>query len=169
MKYKVTVVENLSNSLNDKVDASVVYTKEEVYTKSEVENLINNIEIPEFDASNLVTKEEFAEEINDINDIIDNKLDASVINNYYNKSEVDELLANIPTADLSNYYTKGEVYTRSEVDDLIPDVTNYVTTETLKTEVESAVTESTTIKELQEQVNNIIIDSSNIDGGEEEW
>lgn len=166
-KADASVVENLSNSLNDKVDASVVYTKDEVYTKSEVENLINNI--PEFDASNLVTKDEFEAEVNDINDIIDNKLDASVIDNYYNKSEVDELLANIPTTDLSNYYTKDEVYTRDEVDALIPDVTNYVTTETLKTEVESAVTESTTIKELQEQVNNIIIDSSNIDGGEEEW
>lgn len=172
-KADASVVENLSNLLNDKVDASVVYTKEEVYTKSEVENLINNIEIPEFDASNLVTKDEFEVEVNDINDIIDNKLDTSVINNYYNKSEVDAKIANIPTTDLSDYYTKGEVYTRFEVDDLIPDVTNYVTTETLKTEVESAVTESTTIKELQEQVNNIIVDSSKIDGGEEgggeEW
>lgn len=166
-KADVSVVENLSNSLNDKVDASVVYTKDEVYTKTDVNELIANI--PEFDASNLVTKDELASEVSDIVDIVDNKLDASVINNYYNKSEVDELLVNIPTTDLSNYYTKDEVYTKSEVDDLIPDVTNYVTTETLKTEVESAVTESTTIKELQEQVNNIIIDSSNIDGGEEEW
>ena len=166
-KADASVVESLSNSLNDKVDASVVYTKDELYTKTDVNELIANI--PEFDASNLVTKDELASEVSDIVDIVDNKLDASVINNYYNKSEVDELLVNIPTTDLSNYYTKDEVYTKSEVDDLIPDVTNYVTTETLKTEVESAVTESTTIKELQEQVNNIIIDSSNIDGGEEEW
>ena len=167
-KADASVVESLSNSLNDKVDASVVYTKDEVYTKTDVNELIANI--PEFDASNLVTKDELASEVSDIVDIVDNKLDASVINNYYNKSEVDAKLdEKANTTDLSNYYTKDEVYTKSEVDNLIPDVTNYVTTETLKTEVESAVTESTTIKELQEQVNNIIIDSSNIDGGEEEW
>ena len=163
-KADASVVESLSNSLNDKVDASVVYTKDEVYTKTDVNELIANIDIPEFDTSNLVTKDELAAEVSDIVDIVDNKLDASAINNYYNKSEVEAKIADIPTTDLSDYYTKGEVYTKDEVMALLPDVTNYVTTETLSNEIQN----NETIQKLETRVEAL----ESLDGGdvsEEDW
>jgi hypothetical protein len=50
---------------------------------------------------------------------INDKLD-----NYYTKDAVDSKLENIGsgTVDLKNYYTKNEVYNKSQVDDLLDDV-----------------------------------------------
>ena len=42
----------------------------------------------------------------------------------YSKTEVDNLLASIPTTDLSGYYTKTETYNKTEVDNLIPDISS---------------------------------------------
>lgn len=67
------------------------------YTKSEVDEKIENIDIPEVDLSN-----------------------------YYTKSEVDEKIENIdiPEVDLSNYYTKQEINNKGYVTD--SDVNDYV-------------------------------------------
>ena len=59
-----------------------VYGKSEVYTKNEVDEIIENIDLP-----------------------------TTELTNYYTKEEVDEIIENIdhPTTDLSDYYTKTEV------------------------------------------------------------
>lgn len=62
------------------------------YTKTEVDGLIDGIEIPE----------------------------ATDLSNYYTKTEVDDLIPE-PT-DLGNYYTKDETYSKTEVEGLIANI-----------------------------------------------
>ena len=103
-----------------------------VYTKDEVDELIDNINL-----SGYTTIEEFEEACEvtaaALNDLNDRKLDASAytptdLSNYYTKSETSgasqistalddklDITAYTPT-DLSNYYTKSEVYNKTEID-----------------------------------------------------
>ena len=41
------------------------------------------------------------------------------LTNYYNKTEVDNKIADIPETDLSNYYNKTETYSKVETDSLL--------------------------------------------------
>lgn len=119
------------------------------YSKSEVEELILNaikgIEFPEPDLSNYYNKGEIDAKVEEINGKFDNyynktEIDGKVDNingsintvdqkfgGYYNKEEVEgkisEAINAIPETDLSNYYTKEEVYSKGEVDGLISGVT----------------------------------------------
>lgn len=71
------------------------------YTKDEVDDLIDNIDVPDVDLSNYYNKSE-----------VDGLIDAipeTDLTNYYNKSEVDGLIDSIPETDLTNYYNKSEV------------------------------------------------------------
>lgn len=55
------------------------------------------------------------------------KTEIPSLNGYATTEYVDNAIANVPsggTVDLSNYYTKNEVYTKAETDALIPTVTN---------------------------------------------
>ena len=55
------------------------------------------------------------------------KTEIPSLDGYATTEYVDNAIANVPsggTVDLSNYYTKNEVYTKSETDALIPTVTN---------------------------------------------
>ena len=55
------------------------------------------------------------------------KTEIPSLNGYATTEYVDNAIANVPSGggvDLSNYYTKNEVYTKAETDALIPTVTN---------------------------------------------
>ena len=57
------------------------------------------------------------------------KTEIPSLDGYATKTYVDNAIANVPSGgggnvDLSNYYTKNEVYTKAETDALIPTVTN---------------------------------------------
>lgn len=119
------------------------------YSKSEVEELISNaikgIEFPEPDLSNYYNKGEIDTKVAEINGKFDNyynktEIDGKVdtingsintvdqkFSGYYNKEEVEgkisEAINAIPETDLSNYYTKDDVYNKGEVNDLISGVT----------------------------------------------
>lgn len=112
--------ENIGVSANGDIDINL----DNYYTKSEtdtaIQNAIDNIDIPDVDLSNYYTKE-----------TVNNLLDTLPIPEYtselvkddvYTKSEVDERIANVSsggTVDLSNYYTKDETYNREEIDNLV--------------------------------------------------
>lgn len=54
------------------------------------------------------------------NNLLDGKANNSALDNYYEISEVDELLSNkANNSTLDDYYTKTETYSQSEVDDLL--------------------------------------------------
>lgn len=163
--YNKTETDNL---LSGKANASDVYTKTEIntelakkadktdtYTKSEVDNLIP-------DVSGLATKQELTQGLA-------GKVDNATLDNYYTKTQADNLLNN--KANSTDVYTKTEadnllsakanansVYSKSEVDTLLqgkantsdlPDMTNYYTkTETYsKTEIDSILGNIQTILE----------------------
>lgn len=99
----------------------------------------------------------YMQKASNLNDLSNKATARSNLNVYsksetYTKSEIDDMIANIPTGntgssnvDLSNYYTKADVYTKSEVDDMIDDVEDdlsnyYNKTETYsKTEVNTLI------------------------------
>lgn len=147
--------QELTSGLADKADKTDTYTKSEVnnlipdvselasktelndglalkadksdtYTKSEVDNLIPDI-------SGLATKQELTTGLS-------GKVDNSTLNNYYTKTETNDLLS--AKADKSTTYTKSEIDTllnaKANTSDL-PDMTNYYTkTETYsKTEIDN--------------------------------
>jgi hypothetical protein len=105
------------------------------YSKSEVEELISNaikgIEFPEPDLSNYYNRGEIDAKVEEINGKFDNYYNKAEIDekfgDYYSKEEVEgkisEAINAIPETDLSDYYTKEEVYTKDEVDGLISSVT----------------------------------------------
>lgn len=119
-------------------------------TKSELQAKLDALDI-DIDLSSYATKEELTEAINSIDlssyatkaeipsldgyateQYVDNavsNIPATDLSNYYSKTETDNLINSIPsgdgsTVDLSNYYTKEETYNKTEVDNLIPTVTD---------------------------------------------
>lgn len=103
------------------IDLSDYVTKAELQAKLDALNI--NI-----DLSSYVTKEELAQAINDI-DLSSYALKEEIpsLDGYATTEYVDNAIANVPsggTTDLSNYYTKDEVYSKSETDALIPTVTD---------------------------------------------
>lgn len=75
------------------VDLSNYYTKQETYNKEEVVNLIPDA----------ITEQEIQ----------------AMFTGYATETYVDSAVSAIPATDLSNYYTKEEVYTKTETDALI--------------------------------------------------
>lgn len=100
---KSYVDENIADvATNGEIDLSNYVTKDTVYTKEETDAKITEIDvITEDEIKALFTEEGLA-----------------------TTSYVDTAVSNVPTTDLSNYYTKDEVYNKSEVDALVTDSGN---------------------------------------------
>ena len=96
-------------------------------TKAELQAKLDALDI-NIDLSSYVTKEELTEAINGINlSSYALKEEIPSLDGYATTEYVDNAIANVPsggTTDLSNYYTKDEVYSKSETDTLIPTVTD---------------------------------------------
>lgn len=94
--------------LAGKADAADVYTKSQTYSKSEVNDLIDNIETSgtTVDLTNYYKKDE-------VNTLLANKADTSAIAELATKTEL------ATKANSSDVYSKDELYTKAEVDDLI--------------------------------------------------
>lgn len=95
---KSYVDENIADvATNGEIDLSNYVTKDAVYTKEETDAKITEIDvITEDEIRSLFTEEGFA-----------------------TTSYVDTAVSNVPATDLSNYYTKDETYSKSEVDALV--------------------------------------------------
>ena len=109
--------EELTNAINS-IDLSAYAKKTDIpslngYATTEyVDNAIANVPSGgNVDLSNYYTKAET------------NALIPS-LEGYATKEYVSTAINSIPATDLSNYYTKNEVYTKAETDALIPTVTN---------------------------------------------
>lgn len=95
---KSYVDENIADvATNGEIDLSNYVTKDTVYTKEETDAKITEIDvITEDEIRSLFTEEGLA-----------------------TTSYVDTAVSNVPATDLSNYYTKDETYSKSEVDALV--------------------------------------------------
>ena len=99
-------------------------------TKSELQAKLDALDI-NIDLSSYATKEELTNAINSIDlSAYALKTEIPSLDGYATTEYVDNAIANVPsgggTVDLSNYYTKDEVYSKSETDALIPTVTDGV-------------------------------------------
>lgn len=130
LSYVNSLFEQLSDSKADKTN---------VYNKSEIDSMFLNFDA--FDEDKYYTKQEIdgkgyltaipsiyvtENELNDAvssfitSDQLDGKANAEDV---YTKGEVDKKITDAVTGgtvDLSNYYTKQEVYSKEQIDDLIP-------------------------------------------------
>lgn len=71
------------------------------------------------------TKEDFAQSIEDFKEEVSNTYATKLsLNAFYDKDEIDSKLDDITSggADLTNYYTKGEVYNKTEIDEMLKDL-----------------------------------------------
>ena len=97
-------------------DLTQYYTKEETETK--IEEAIEGIEIPETDLSDYYTKEETETKIEEAVEGIE--IPETDLTNYYTKEETETKIEEaiqgieIPETDLTNYYTKEETETKIE-------------------------------------------------------
>lgn len=93
-------------------------------TKSELQAKLDALDI-NIDLSSYATKEELTTAINSI-DLSSYALKGEIpsLDGYATTEYVDNSIANIPSneTDLSNYYTKGEVYTKEETDAKIVEI-----------------------------------------------
>ena len=101
-----------------------------VYNKSEIDNIISNIEIGDFDLTDYVTKDYLAEQNFATEQFVVNQgyidIYTNRLINYYTKSEIDDKsyltqdnlqdYVTYRTDRLSNYYKKTDVYTKSEIE-----------------------------------------------------
>ena len=88
-------------------------------TKSELQAKLDALHI-NIDLSSYATKEELTQAINSI-DLSSYALKTEIpsIDGLATTEYVDNAVSNIPTTDLSNYYTKAETYSKTEVDTLV--------------------------------------------------
>lgn len=119
--------EYMSGIATGDIDLSSYVTKEELQAKLDALDI--NI-----DLSSYATKEELEQAISGIDlSSYALKTDIPSLDGYATTEYVDNAIANIPTndgaSDLTNYYTKEEVYNKEEVDNLIPSVDGLATTE----------------------------------------
>lgn len=95
---------------HNKQEEDIKKIKEEIAELSRLVKLIiqflKNMNL-DIDLSGIYTKPQIDAMINQLKDSI-NSLWAE-FNNYYTKTEIDEMLANLDNIDLSNYYTKEEI------------------------------------------------------------
>lgn len=131
---------NVETELGAKANSADVYSKSEVYTKGEVDEAIAEIDLSDYyttaqtdsklalkaDLSALTEDERvWGEALNDLNSRINtvsgdvaNKVDTSVYNTYTANTQT-AINAKANSADV---YSKSQVYTKSEVDELIADI-----------------------------------------------
>lgn len=117
IKTNESVVQVLDAAIGTKAN------KTDVYTKTEIDNLIDNVEV---DLSNYYDK-------NETNTLL---TEYAKTDDVYDKATVDKKLADAVTGgtiDLNNYYTKQETYSKTEINAKIPDVSNFITAEDLPT------------------------------------
>ena len=137
----------IDGEIDTKADSTDVYEKSEVYTKTEVDNLIS--EVPSVDA---YTKSETDALLNDkanvssvytkteTDNLLLSKADTSTT---YTKTEVNNLVS--PKANSADVYPKADVYTKSETNTLLSSKVSssdvYMKVDTYdKTEVNNLVT-----------------------------
>ena len=91
-------------------------------TKSELQAKLDALHI-NIDLSSYATKEELTQAINSI-DLSSYALKTEIpsIDGLATTEYVDNAVSNIPTTDLSNYYTKDETYSKTEVDAAISNI-----------------------------------------------
>lgn len=141
--------------LNNKINALDTSVKSNYYNRTETDNLLDSLwsdisgtyvddtelftVVDALDSSvksnyytkgtieyNFATKTYVSQGLLQCNYNLDSRftsLDSSVRNNYYDKAEVDTKIGNI---DLSDYYTKSQTYSRSEIDTKDAQLQNYV-------------------------------------------
>jgi len=174
-------VTDMNNAIKDNADA--IFVIEEDYLKNSdkvqlqsnidlLSTTVNNIETAYKDAdSNIILRVSNIEndyltstDKDELNNSISRKIDS---NDVYNKEEVDRKLADVITGgqiDLSNYYTKSETYSQSEIDskfenldfpetDLSGYYTKEETNDLLNTKADSSTTYNKT--EVDDLINNI--------------
>ena len=91
-------------------------------TKSELQAKLDALHI-NIDLSSYATKEELLEAINNIDlSAYALKTEIPSLNGYATTEYVDNAVSNIPTTDLTNYYTKSETYSKTEVDTAISNI-----------------------------------------------
>lgn len=149
--------DGLSNTLNTKISKQTFDTViGNIYTKSEVDNKIANIEISgggggTVDLSDYPTKSEVASTYL-------TKTSASAT--YYTKSQIDDIVDNIETGggtvDLDDYYKKTETYNRTEIDNKVnsikPDLSGYLT----KTDASNTYYTKTYIDDIVGDIDSIL-------------
>lgn len=112
--------ENIGVNTNGDINVDL----DNYYTKSEVDTLIDNIDIP--DLNNYYTKNQVNKIVDDIP--IPQYTSELELDNVYSKQQTDTLISTainnleFPETDLSNYYTKEQTYNKSEINDLIDNV-----------------------------------------------
>lgn len=134
---KAQARENIGVSSGGSADLSNYYTKEQTYNKSEINDLIDNVNSGEVDLSNYYKKSETYSKY-EVDTLVDgvetfsgNYNDLTNKPDIYTKEQVDNLIENIDIPDLNNYYTKEQVYNRNEtysssqVDTLISQVPTF--------------------------------------------
>lgn len=117
--------ENIGVSANGEinVDLDNYYTKDEVFNKTEIDVKL----IPYITDNEVNLRLNSYYDKNTVNNLLDNlpipEYTSELIkDDVYTKNEVDERIANVSSGgsiDLSNYYTKEETYSKEEVNDLV--------------------------------------------------
>ena len=132
---KTYVDENIAKvATSGDIDLSNYVTKDTVYTKEQTDALIPSVptkvsqlendsnylsSIPEeYVTDTELNAKGYLTEHQDLSDYA-LKTDIPSLDGYATTQYVDNAIANIPTTDLSNYYTKAETYSKTEVDTLV--------------------------------------------------
>ena len=132
-----TVIQNAIDNIDiPDTDLSNYYTKSETYNKSEVNDLIDSVNSGEVDLTNYYKKNETYSKY-EVDTLVDgvetfsgNYNDLTNKPDIYTKEQVDNLIENVDV-DLSDYYTKEQVYNKqetysvSQVDTLISQVPTF--------------------------------------------
>ena len=132
---------DLSNyATKDELDtkANKTHTHTEFYTKTQVDDLLSNLDV-EVDTSKLATKEELNLKADKANTYTKGEVDIKIAEAQLGGGEVEIDLSHLATKEelnskadkvhnhneyalVQNVYQKSEVYTKAEVEDLIPDI-----------------------------------------------
>ena len=134
---------DLSNyATKDELDtkANKTHTHTEFYTKTQVDDLLSNLDVDvEVDTSTLATKEELNLKADKANTYTKGEVDIKIAEAQLGGGEVEIDLSHLATKEelnskadkvhnhneyalVQNVYQKSEVYTKAEVEDLIPDI-----------------------------------------------
>ena len=115
---KSYVDENIANvATSGDIDLSNYVTKDTVYTKAQTDALIPSVPTK---VSQLENDTGYLKEHQDLSKYaLKTEIPNISLDGYATESYVDNKVASIPAVDLSNYYTKSEVYNKEEVDTLV--------------------------------------------------
>lgn len=164
--YTKTEVDGLLSKKLESNDVSIYAKSSDVYTKQDVEDKIDSIEIP--DVSNFVTNED----LNKVNNKLDEKVDSSYVEDYFTNNVKDTVENEIKNAIDSSYIEDKVNNAIEEALNGIEPVTTDTIDDVLKndgyfntTVITPISTIETQITEIQTQIKDLAAD---IDGGEEE-